>query len=400
MSTPHHLQIINPDHSQSDEAAWFPRFALLPTELRHQIWKNSLEHQRLLKVELETRLDDEALGTPRHPRASQVSQPVRGGGYHLVRTSHQAYGELLRVNVESWEVALRFYRVQIPYWYSNPTGHVERERGIFYFNPEYDILQLEWFDPMCLVEFLYDLKTYDPKGIGLLNLALDIDDLDSHDLDLPQQSGQEAAVMDACKDTISQLREINWVANSYSGRQVTGMINDFPHVKKGESNHSCPIMPVTVSFDRMCRDPRPIAPDLHQVLASMVDPIFVRMLWRTFLRELDIRPAQPASQRFMVACMPISHETAIVDVETADELLDVEDEQWRQAQKQWPNMGLEVAGQDPVEELESAVRPAVGFWLLPMDLYQLIEAPSDSQPSNLVFDATNHWPELGLAILP
>lgn len=78
-----------------------------------------------------------------------------------------------RVNSDSREAALSFYCVYLPCTLRTIGGLVKW--GIVYFNPKHNFLRITpgWSVKHTLFNFMYHLKTsYDPRGIGLLNLVV------------------------------------------------------------------------------------------------------------------------------------------------------------------------------------------------------------------------------------
>jgi hypothetical protein len=129
-------------------------------------------------------------------------------------------------------------------------------KAMLYFNPEYDFIHLITCGPAkhAFVDFLHDLKAYNPRDVGLLNLALDVNGMAAGLNSLTEVF--EGPAMASFSSSLSQLQEIIWVAQSHSGRRIMGPREDFEGVGV-RFNHSMPIKAITPSFDLLSRDPRP-----------------------------------------------------------------------------------------------------------------------------------------------
>src|ERR1700694_431322 len=155
MSTPSHLQIFIPAYATADGESSFCLFPQLPTELRLKIWQQSLQRQRLIHVHLEG------------PTERTVAQAVETSSsshkrerYRAIVEGYQVLSKLLRVNSESREVTLEFYRVHLQCTLKRGSIYEETKApGILYFNPEYDFLHISPEPPVkdTLVDFLYHL---------------------------------------------------------------------------------------------------------------------------------------------------------------------------------------------------------------------------------------------------
>ena len=147
--------------------------------------------------------------------------------------------KLLRVSRESREAALRFYRVHVPcrFTLGAPGECCELVPGLFYFNPSYDFLHVQagWLAKHTVIDvFFYDLKnTYDPRGVGLLNLALDLIDLHRSNFHETRHSDLDSRVRMAFVETLTQLHEVflrlqatRWASDPRSAKRVTNFRND------------------------------------------------------------------------------------------------------------------------------------------------------------------------------
>jgi hypothetical protein len=402
MASTKHLQVINLSHSGVGSSGGgtdvlFPFFLLLSTELRLRIWQSSIEQHRLLEVEVDRRWN--AGDAPTYSTTNTHDKLISGRNYTATVRGCHLHSKLLRVNSESRQAALSFYRVHIPCYFR--TGEFEdgTERTIkstLYFNPEYDFmfLRAKHAPEHTFVEFLHDLKSYDPKHIGLLNLALDINSMTVlHSL----TNISEATARAAFVDTLQRLQEIFWVAQSRSGRAILGPLESFQGAGI-RFNHSMPLKVSTPTF-QLRQDPRAIGPDLKYVLTAYSDPRQMRVQWRQLLAKWQIQQAVPTKERVLFA-FEVPEEQQVCDIKTANEFLIVEETKWLKTQQKWHRVVMRHAGKVPVEspeELAEVVRPAIGFWLFPVEALGDLEG--DFSEMKKVFDMTGYWPELALSCL-
>lgn len=396
MAIPHHLQFINPILRHDSERSFEP-FPMLTVELRLNIWEYVVQQNRLLKVAVEP----SAAGakTSAYSTMNTLNKVVSGSDYTVTIQSFQFHNKLLWVNREARKVALRFYRVQIP-CYVQMAEETPRSKmmSTFYFNPEYDILQIRARCPLecTFVAFLHDLRAHDPKHIGLLRLALDSELVTNLNDFKPLHEGLARS---SFVRSLSRLQQIIWVASSPIGRGIMGIFSNLPTVGY-RFIHSLPIMSANSSFDILASDPRPIQSELQYVATATSDPRKWYLMWRHILGKWGITQSHPVQQQVLFAHQPASYEPTIHDVETAQIFLTREQSSWMRTQEHRSSIVLKSAGKIPIEgpeELAKAVRPAFGFWLFP------IEALKDPEWSycfsSPVFDLRGHKPELALGHL-
>lgn len=322
----------------------------------------------------------------------------------------QLLSKLLLVNRESREEALIFYRVHLPCRFTRgATGH-----GTVLFNPEWDFLHIsaEWPAKDTLVDFLYHLKTiYDPRHIGLLNLAMDGNGLSATDLYGLQSSDLDPEVRSAFVETLTQLREVWFISTPGVGRRILGVWSGLG-TSETIFNRSLPILPIPPSFERLHRDPRPIAHDLRY-LTGLVDSRDVLRRWLQLLQRWHISPPR-IEYRFLLAFDPTIGGDEISDRTSAKIWLQKEDDQWngrgpddgflKNKKVNWP-VGAEDEKYNN-EDLEKAVRPAFGFWLFSVEALALIdemgllENERSRSRGETFSNMTEHWPELALSSLP
>ncbi|KAK3362499.1 hypothetical protein B0T25DRAFT_7734 [Lasiosphaeria hispida] len=421
MATPQRLQTINLKScaARGDHVS-FGQFPLLPTELRLRIWKFSIIKHRLVEIEVEAPESDLGSGhaTPAPPLYSStnaLNKVISGRNYTAtVQNGLHLHTKLLRVNRESREVALKFYRLHIPCRMRTSRSSSLRigpkgQQATLYLNPEFDFVHLRHRGPVehTTLDFMHDLKAYDPRGVGLVNLALDMNGMPFlHESLVGSYSRLRAELAAPCRaslvDTLSQLRNIIWMADSHFGRAIMGPLQDFRDAGV-RFNHSMPVRSSTSSFDLLTRDPRPAAqvePDLRYVLTACRDPRQMHVQWTELLEKWSVLPRHQINERVLFAYELPDYEAPIYDVDTADKFLAEEERSWIQGQTRRQFWVKKWAGRLPVEspeELEKASRPAIGFWLFPIKALGSLEG--DIYSSKKMFDMTGHWPELALARL-
>jgi len=214
----------------------------------------------------------------------------------------------MRVNSESREAALEFYRVHLPCWLTaGAIGEGTTRPGTLHFNPEYDFLHISPRSPVkdTLVDFLYHLRTtHDPHRVSLLNLAVETNDLNANDLYKLESSDLDPVVRTALVETLTQLHEVFFVATPRAGRQILGFQSGIP-TSETILNRSFPIKAMAPTFERLHRDPRPIAQDLRQVFVGTGDPRHMLQLWRQLLKKWGVSPPR-IEYRFYLAITPIN----------------------------------------------------------------------------------------------
>ena len=382
MSRPPHLEpfVYNNDHYNGPEL--FTCFPLLPKELRLQIWRYILPRQRLIRIWL----DQEPKATP--GRAEQVSKDAK---YYAAVDGYQVIPKFFRIDSESREEALRFYRVRIPCLLKRKDGDKQLSPGILYFNPEYDFL---WFNVIwdCskpIVEFLLYLKfELDPRKIGIRNLAVDSRTINSfYCIKLDDRDPEVAA---SFRELIAQLHEIFLMEPSRIGRHNFAEHSgySFPGHK---FNRAFPTMARALVFERLSRDPRPVSEYLKQIYVNGNGPEHIRECWGDGLRRTWISTPD-VQYRYLLSFAPFGDiqdfsmgESDITDFESARTWLDKEDE----IRRKEPD--------DTVrnEDLEGAVRSVFGFWLFPIRS----EIQCLDEHHEEVRNMTDCWPELGLSTL-
>ncbi|RWA11788.1 hypothetical protein EKO27_g3305 [Xylaria grammica] len=410
MTSEQHLQIINPAHK---EPTSFPFFPLLPAELRVDIWQFSLQRWRLIDVNLASKENNRDLGLDEEPcytRRNKLGNIISGAHYQVTVKGSQLLSKLLRVNSEARQTALHFYRVHIPC--RLVVGDKEENTGIFPFNPEYDILRIKpGRRDHDFAHFLHDIRACDILNIGLLNLALDLNAVNCLiRIELPEL---QLASRTAFTETILNLREVFFVSIENAGRTYLGVLSGIHTNDRYEFHRSHPIMSVIPSFDRLALDPREnMDRDLSRVYVGTFDPRQLVCSWRELLRRWDIvHPPQKAPEyAFMVATGAGSGGKDIADRNDAAEWLRREEDRWIHGQKRHSSHMIRMGYKLPLEsaeELENSPRPAIGFWLFPIEAIGPVPGSealaNDSEfawVAKRIVDMRKHRPQLCLARMP
>lgn len=166
--------------------------------------------------------------------------------------------------------------------------------GLLHFDPEWGMLYIsesfctKYCDTKCnmighVPEFLHDLKNFhDPRGVGLLNLAVDRLHVLS---DIGWESKQADVIMstpfkESFFETMAQLRQVFLISMQRSGRHVLGFEHEDP-IAEDQENLSFPVANEAPRFIRLGPDPGLIDQDLFKVFIQrhpneMIDD------WRQF----------------------------------------------------------------------------------------------------------------------
>lgn len=349
--------------------------------------------------------------------------------YYAAVDGYQLISKLMRVNGESRQAALDFYRVHHPCMFSMDAEVASWKPGIFYFNPEYDFLLLGedwslWPAKDTLINFLYHLKTvYDPLRIGLLNLAVGTNSLIGIDLSPTEASAVPSHILSSFIETITQLQEVFFYCTPRGGRQILGWLSG-GITPDTILNRSFPIMARAPTFDRIRRDPRPVNEDLKQVFVGTYDQRRTIRLWHQSLKEWGITAPQ-IKYHFYLAFDPFGAARAITPISnrhSANEWLKREDNEWNGV-REFDDAAVTTSKttnhfkhiKTPVgaehenyknEDLEKAVKPAFGFWLFPVAALSPLKEEGVPQNEGYIpklealLDMTEYWPELALSSLP
>ncbi|KAK8044782.1 hypothetical protein PG993_004806 [Apiospora rasikravindrae] len=388
--------IYNTSYPKPPSHDAFPKFTRLPRELRVLIWRESLQRNRLVKVELVRKHD--ADNNIRYAHKNNLGKVVTGGQYHATTPGYRIYSKLLRVSAEARYEALRFYRIHIPCHIRDPWGKTSKE-SILYLSPDYDFLHLE---TRCrakdtVVDYLFDLKAYDPLGIGLYNIAVSKNTLrSSHWFELEPEHLDPPA-RKAYLETLSQLREVFLVNITTCARSNAGPLSSI----RGAGvrfNDGFPIMTQEPAFARLLPDPRPIQRNLKKVIIATPDPREIINSWRRLLANAGIRHRLNQVQyRYLLAQRPIREGDAVFGAEDAERYLAKENQQWKAALETVSGFRKK---KPPYTWSPGKVDAAFGFWLFPVDSdgkAPLGLAEQDPLCWNRILDLSDYPPELGLS---
>ncbi|KAI1195948.1 hypothetical protein F5X97DRAFT_227837 [Nemania serpens] len=412
MNSGQHLQIINPVRRGTRS---FPLFPTLPVELRLDIWEVSLKRGRLINISLTPRKENGAHDQdegPRYETHNALGNVVSGAQYQVTVQVQgpQLLSKLLRVSREARQAALRFYRVHLPC--RLVVGDKEQSAGTLHLNPEFDIVGINpGSGDHDFAHFAHDIRAYDSVGVGLLNLALDLNGVNC--LTRIDISDLEPAAQTTFTQTLLNLRQVFFTSIESAGRAYLGMVLSGIHTNdRYEFHRSRPIMSLTPSFDRLARDPRRnMERDLSRVYVGTFDPRRMVCMWQELLHRWNIthQPNGTPVYRLMVSTTGDARSSDIVDRESAAEWLRHEDKRWHSSQLRHADLIKRVGYNLPLEspeELEQAPRPAIGFWLFPIEAIGPVPGPEALEDGNgfvweakRVVDMRQYWPELCLSCL-
>ena len=151
----------------------FMPFSQLPSELRLEVWKHFLRRHRLINIRVGSAKHSQRLEHPElestYSITNTLGNTISAANYRLHVDPGHRRTSLFWVNHEARQAALKFYRIRIPC----DIETCEEKRLLLYLNPEFDFLQIfPDIVPNNLVHFIYDLKAYDPLGVGVVNLGI------------------------------------------------------------------------------------------------------------------------------------------------------------------------------------------------------------------------------------
>ncbi|KAH8680803.1 hypothetical protein BX600DRAFT_504557 [Xylariales sp. PMI_506] len=401
MDVPQHMQIINIPYCRGEDVM-FPKFSMLPIELRQHIWRLALERHRLLDVILLFQHPSQVTNT--YSSTNKLDKLISGDGYMPVVQAFQLNSKLLRVSRESRRAALSFYRVQFPCYLQDSKvrrrlGSSEgRVKGILYFNPEFDYIapKVLGYQANAFIDFLHDLRAYDPRDIGVLNLALRHSTV-RYGLEIVEAIPGPDVKASFLK-SISQLQEIMWMVHSTSARGISEE-EGFKDIGM-RFNYSLPIRAVTPYFDLLKRDPRPVWLEVTNIVVPNVEALRSRVNWYEQLRRLEIPQAHSVKERVLFSYDSYLGDQQVYNVTSANTFLSQEQQQWLMSQYPPKDEKItEISEGVPNEakgELAQAVRPAIGFWLFPLETLGSPTRIEEGHSASNVLDMNRLWPELAI----
>lgn len=387
----------------------FHPFSLLPKELRLQIWEDAIPQERMIRVSLKPHTDrryDLAAAEPRYLQKNHLKRPISGERYRALVCGRQLNSKFLRVSGEARGAALGFYRVHIPVYMTGPS---HTRRSTLYFNPEHDFLHI-WADAPVketLIDFLWDLRAYDPRDVGLLRLGVDLEGFCANDLQYVKKSDlvlvRQRTVL---AETLSRLRDvwfINLQAAAASGTKPRSMGGHI--TSRGHFMNSGPVLRDVPVFQRAGVDLRSgVEKELEQVYMGEVDPREILFRWRRLLRYwgVDYESAQ-VDYRLFVGNVPLTfhkrQSTSLAETGKAMGHLTLHEEQDEAAEHHIKGLG----SQCEIKHVDSNTEQpaATGSWLFPLQAVgELGEGDRLADMNFLgrrVLDMSSYRPELVLS---
>lgn len=404
------VPLLNSTLKPVPEDRTFPLFSSLPKELRLQIWEEATPRQRLVHMIIAPgpHSDDEV--PVRYLEKNHLGNPISGSGYKIYVEDGYLDHPLLCVNRESRQVVLDFYRIRIPACsYGTRRIYEGRELRI---NPEHDVLQVLAAEPVkrTLIDFLWDLKAYDPKGVGLLKLATNLMEFCLNDLQYLRRSDlllirQRKALF----ETLSQLQEVWFINNETYGALPKRSVAD-------GSDNLAPFSIRMSGYESIGPEPRDGAEaELEHVYMGSIDPRELIWRWMRLLRTWGVRhPPGQVRYRVVVARHRRTprKDSSMARLRRAMGLLNIlgdgdPDREYRHKKCVRPIACEAGGGPSPDELVAGGSWPtktaAVGFWSFPLEAVGDIGEDKsiydmDFQPDRFL-DMRTYWPELLLAKL-
>ena len=380
----------------------FPR---LPVELRTKIWTECIPAHRFIHVLLDNDLVEEF--SKLYTTKNELGNIISGCPYRMRAAGSEEWSPdtLIRVNHEASSVFHSICRVRIPLPVKGGDGSVKS----LYISPENDTVwavcdQNSRADPL-LVSFLHDLVAYDPKGIGVVHLAISgttlndsqrLAELDPSHLQLPARQS-------ITKLLSSSLQTVHPVVSpDTNGRCMLGCMS-WPHAQF-HHNRSLPIFPRTQSYICLECDPRPIKADLTHVAVNM-DPRRTVFLWNRFKANFGVE--RHINIRYILSVVPFKN-PAIASRAGFVDLLQRYDDGWAD----WAaRLGQQVWGErmskEEYEAQRTSLPQAAGFWSFPQEAFG--DVPDVNQMNymdvvqwepKMVKDLSEFHPEIWVFNLP
>ncbi|EWG44957.1 hypothetical protein FVEG_15760 [Fusarium verticillioides 7600] len=389
--TPRHLHLLNPPLEPCGDFHLFARF---PAEIRWLVWQHSLSHERWIDITL-NRLDYTDL-------AHEVRELTNPEEYNVVLSHRWRTSKLFRTTSESRRAALAFYRVQLPCWYKSKDQVMSR--GTLYVCPELDHFFLQSFSFDYFERLAHDLWAYDPRHIGLVNLALPAR-CPTFSFETSKILNGEPSVLRQGLSRIERLTMMNYRGSKKLWRPLN------PQSRRPfyQMNHIVPIRSGVQSFDRLPYDPRLHSEDLMRVFLGHFGPRKAFNRWFELLSTLGVEHEHKVIYQFG-SCRGnktgygYKDSPVISDRRSAAEwVLQDTDElrKWFESFHQSPETRSQIDHQI-VRVFEESPQPVIGFWLFPMESFLNSRDPDShgtdaSSSDSTTVDMSQHMPELCLA---
>lgn len=349
MASQRHLEIFNPAPQPCLDFHQFRRF---PTEIRCLIWEQALSHERWIRIDLRLPKDWRTLPRPR-PR-----------DMYEIRVYRQwKISKLFRTTSESRRVALSFYRVQLPCWYSWDKYRTTSKKTTLYICPELDTL--EFNDVYHFEYFANDVWAHDRLHVGVVNLAMPSCDLFLHKT--WRLGGKNKALF---KETL--LRIERFVVMERGSRM--GWLNrDTASSIRSPSYHACPVYGSTFGFERLPCDPRLGDEHLKRILTGPHDPRMQFHEWFRTLKALGTRHNHKVAYQFGM-CTESDYSSDAVyegpytnDRDAVAEWVRENEQRFQtRMREKFTREGMEYPTLED-QGLEQAPQQAIGFWLFSLE---------------------------------
>jgi hypothetical protein len=170
--------------TESNSNRTFTCFQNLPTELRLQIWRHGLQQPRQIRIRNPRRRYTEPMGSNGVNKAYKFKNTLGNLVSCVVYSLNPGVGDawesrrfpsaLMAVNVEARQAAMEFYYIQIPA--VSRSKHQDAGPTI-YLNPDWDYVRFFTKAPTDMLDFLWDMRAYDPKGRGIKHWVVGYYDL-------------------------------------------------------------------------------------------------------------------------------------------------------------------------------------------------------------------------------
>ncbi|KAK4448648.1 hypothetical protein QBC34DRAFT_464329 [Podospora aff. communis PSN243] len=288
MSTSQNTTLLNDSYTLYTRLnnAKFELFPLLPTDLRLYIWELSICRSRRILGLILT-----------HP-VFWAATEKNDSGYGLEAPKWtRPNSKLLRVNRESRDVALRFYRVHLPTRRIFTRNDITTcHSPILHFNPESDVLLLSHIKKgEVFANLIHDLVAYDPRGVGILHLGFSYGALKrvweatvtggdtSGEDEAEEPWPQHPLAAQGVARVIPRLQTLTW---EYSIRVLCGALLPAEPLCDG-----VPIVPYTTCFELPMPDPRPltqVAKAMMSIPPDEPNPGNCSRIWRQILSEWEL----------------------------------------------------------------------------------------------------------------
>lgn len=385
-----------------------------------QIWEEAIPRERMIHVYLKLPTERPENPQPRYLEKNHLGNPISGPRYKAVVESPQTNSKFLSVNKEARQVALAIYRVRMPFNVKTP-GNDQAEEMKLYLSPEHDMLHIDAAAPVkeTLIDFFWDVKAYDPKGVGLVRMAIDLRGFCAHDLQYLKRSDLLLIRQrNSLVETLTQLREMwfvyveperAWPADGHQGVapcHMSGSCCSYGSSSNFNTDNRVTTIPSNVpivssisTFDRVGIDPREAAEtELGRLYMGTIDPREIIWRWKRLLRTWDIhhQPGQ-VDYRLLVGQKPVVklRPWTVGSVGQAKKFISIKNRERERA------IGVKIEGEDPGEEACRCKTTAVGYWLFPAEALGSVGEgvtlqDMDFRPCRFL-DMRNSWPELLLS---